>query len=131
MVPRTSISSLLLFSVPLLSTLVAAATAPTKCYYLDGSTDQNAGYRCNNATTGHSSCCAAGGLCYSNGVCQQSNNGVQDYLRVGCTDRTWKDSACLDQCTICEKHVSYPPTVADLLQTQMTLQPEYDSAMVQ
>jgi len=85
-----------------LQTRVRGLTTPTKCYYLDGSTDVNAGVRCDNSTTGNSACCQPGAVCYSNGVCQQSNGGVQDYLRVGCTDRTWKDPACLDQCTICE-----------------------------
>lgn len=82
----------------LLAGLVTSAGVPTKCYVLDGTSPSNAGYRCNNATTGQSSCCAAGGICYSNGVCQQSNGNVQDYLRVGCTDPTFKDPACLDQC---------------------------------
>ncbi|RDL37964.1 Uncharacterized protein BP5553_05397 [Venustampulla echinocandica] len=75
----------------------AAADVPTTCYILNGKVTTGA-FRCNNATTGHSSCCGAGGVCYSNGVCQESNSGVQDYLRVGCTDKTWRDPACLDQC---------------------------------
>lgn len=81
--------------------LVAGQTRPTRCYVLSGIAKIDAGYRCNNATTGHSSCCAAGAVCYSNGVCQQSNGPVQDYLRVGCTDPTWSDPACLQQCETC------------------------------
>ncbi|KAK6613570.1 hypothetical protein QC760_11106 [Botrytis cinerea] len=86
------------FSLPL---IVSAATTdtPTKCYVINGQHNANAGYRCDNSTTGHSSCCAAGAICFSNGVCQQANGNVQDYLRVGCTDPTWKDPACLNQCT--------------------------------
>ena len=89
------------FSLPL---IVSAATTdtPTKCYVINGQHNANAGYRCDNSTTGHSSCCAAGAICFSNGVCQQANGNVQDYLRVGCTDPTWKDPACLNQCTSCE-----------------------------
>ncbi|KAF7911362.1 uncharacterized protein EAF01_002869 [Botrytis porri] len=85
------------FSLPL---LVSAATTdtPTTCYVINGQHNANAGYRCDNSTTGHSSCCAAGAICFSNGVCQQANGDVQDYLRVGCTDPTWQDPACLNQC---------------------------------
>lgn len=89
-----------LLSTTFLST-VLTATAPTKCYHIDGSLAVTA-YRCDNSTTGQSTCCEVGAVCYSNGVCQQSNNGVQDYLRVGCTDSTWKDPACLDQCATCK-----------------------------
>lgn len=76
------------------------AEAPTTCYVLDGTANPSAGYRCDNSTSGDSACCAAGAICYSNGVCQQTNNGLQDYLRVGCTDPTWQAAACLDQCTL-------------------------------
>ena len=69
----------------LLSTPSAAVL--TQCYFIDGSTNVNAGFRCNNVTTGHSSCCQPGAVCYSNGVCQQDNEGIQDYLRVGCVSR--------------------------------------------
>jgi hypothetical protein len=43
--------------------------AGDQCYDLDG---QPAGgvYRCDNTTSGESSCCNAGQICYSNGVCQ-------------------------------------------------------------
>ncbi|EPE29768.1 hypothetical protein GLAREA_00928 [Glarea lozoyensis ATCC 20868] len=79
--------------------LLCAQNVPTTCYSIDGSSGLDSGFRCDNTTTGHSTCCAAGAICYSNGVCQQSNGPVQDYLRVGCTDKTWKDPACLEQCT--------------------------------
>ncbi|TGO25957.1 hypothetical protein BPAE_0069g00290 [Botrytis paeoniae] len=86
------------FSLPLLAS-AATTDTPTTCYVINGQHNANAGYRCDNSTTGHSSCCAAGAICFSNGVCQQANGNVQDYLRVGCTDPTWKDPACLNQCT--------------------------------
>ena len=102
---RAMSNSLLLSSAALLSLLAnfasSATDMPTTCYVINGKHTLSAGFRCNNQTTGHSSCCAIGGICYSNGVCQQSNSGVQDYLRVGCTDHTWQDPACLDQCTTC------------------------------
>jgi hypothetical protein len=91
---------LLLFcSVSLLG--YVTANTPTLCYVIDGEHNLNAGYRCDNGTTGHSTCCAAGATCYSNGLCVQMNGQVQDFLRVGCTDPTWQDPACLDKCTNC------------------------------
>ena len=103
MVSRGVAASILLSLIALLAGLGSSAVDyPTTCYVLDGTHNSAAGFRCDNSTTGHSACCAAGGICYSNGVCQQSNGDVQDYLRVGCTDQTWKDPACLDQCTICK-----------------------------
>ncbi|ESZ91050.1 hypothetical protein SBOR_8569 [Sclerotinia borealis F-4128] len=87
------------FSLPLLASASTTDT-PTTCYVIDGTHNYKAGYRCDNSTTGHSSCCQAGAICFSNGVCQQANGNAQDYLRVGCTDPTWKDPSCLNQCTI-------------------------------
>ncbi|KAH8592122.1 hypothetical protein B0O99DRAFT_689903 [Bisporella sp. PMI_857] len=89
--------ALLLFGARIIS-LVAAQDYPTKCYVLNGEAKSDAGFRCDNSTTGHSACCGIGAVCYSNGVCAQDNNGIQDYLRVGCTDETWEDPACLTQC---------------------------------
>jgi hypothetical protein len=89
-----------LSALPLL--LALDPNVPLTCYALDGTKTIKAGFRCDNSTSGHSTCCAPGAICYSNGVCQQSNGAVQDYLRVGCTDKTWKDPACLEQCTTCE-----------------------------
>ncbi|APA09561.1 predicted protein [Sclerotinia sclerotiorum 1980 UF-70] len=86
------------FSLPLLASASTTDT-PTACYVINGQHNADAGYRCDNSTTGHSTCCQAGAICFSNGVCQQANGNVQDYLRVGCTDPTWKDPACLNQCT--------------------------------
>ncbi|KAM3086106.1 hypothetical protein ACMFMG_000245 [Clarireedia jacksonii] len=89
---------LLFFSFSLLG-YVAAVDTPTLCYVINGQHNGNAGYRCDNSTSGHSTCCAAGATCYTNGLCVQMNGQVQDFLRVGCTDPTWEDPACLDQCT--------------------------------
>lgn len=85
----------------LLATAVADDDMPTTCYVLNGSPNGNAGYRCDNSTSGNSACCGIGATCYSNGVCKQMNGAVQDWLRVGCTDPSWQDPACLNQCTKC------------------------------
>jgi hypothetical protein len=91
---------LFLWALPLV--LALDPQVPTTCYSLNGAKRIQSGFRCDNSTTGHSTCCDPGAICYSNGVCQQSNGPVQDYLRVGCTDKTWKDPACLEQCKTCK-----------------------------
>jgi hypothetical protein len=93
-----AVSSLLfIFSFPPVLPLVVGQD---QCYFLDGTyTPDNC--RCNNATTGHSTCCETGAACWSNGVCQKNqtyNGGVMDYLRPGCTDPIRHDPACLDVC---------------------------------
>lgn len=93
-----AVSSLLfIFSFPPVLPLVLGQDG---CYFLDGTyTPDN--FRCNNATTGHSTCCETGGGCWSNGVCQKNqtyNGDVMDYLRYGCIDPTRHDPACLDVC---------------------------------
>ncbi|KAL3425361.1 hypothetical protein PVAG01_02152 [Phlyctema vagabunda] len=77
--------------------LVSSQNAGTQCYVLDG-TARRGFYRCNNETAGHTTCCDLGDTCYSNGVCAGPNNGIMDYQRKGCTDPTWQDPACLNQC---------------------------------
>ncbi|RDW73200.1 hypothetical protein BP6252_07107 [Coleophoma cylindrospora] len=77
--------------------VASAQDAGTQCYVLDGAASSDY-YRCNNETSGHSSCCQVGNTCYSNGVCQGYNGAVLDYLREGCTDPSWQDPACLDVC---------------------------------
>ena len=90
---------------PTTSTTAGAAkstkVSDAQCYFLNGAPSLNS-YRCDNSTAGHSTCCQAGAVCYSNGVCKVMNEGIQDWQRVGCTDPTWKDPACLDQCQKCE-----------------------------
>ncbi|KAI1120524.1 hypothetical protein F5Y10DRAFT_272971 [Nemania abortiva] len=70
------------------------------CYVLNGAVSIDHYFRCDNTTTGHSSCCQAGWTCWSNGVCEgiNVNGNVQDYTRSGCTDPTWEDPVCLSQC---------------------------------
>ncbi|KUJ24350.1 uncharacterized protein LY89DRAFT_713222 [Mollisia scopiformis] len=96
------ISRSVIFSLFLSSVLPWVAALQTTCYVLDGKANANAGFRCDNTTTGPSACCGPGATCYSNGLCMQDNGQVVDYLRVGCTDKTWQSPACLDQCNICE-----------------------------
>ncbi|KAH8884023.1 hypothetical protein GQ53DRAFT_409436 [Thozetella sp. PMI_491] len=81
----------------LVSSAAAASTTNNTCYWIDGSVSTDS-FRCDNSTTGHTTCCQAGAVCYSNGVCKVVNSGVQDWQRVGCTDSTWQDPSCLDQC---------------------------------
>lgn len=87
--------------VALIALSTTVATSNDTCYNIDGSVSTSS-FRCDNATTGHTTCCEPGAVCYSNGVCQTINSGVEDYQRVGCTDRTWQDAACLDECSQCE-----------------------------
>ncbi|KAL2109712.1 hypothetical protein VUR80DRAFT_2114 [Thermomyces stellatus] len=68
------------------------------CYFLDGSPAERL-FRCDNSTDGESTCCTAGSICWSNGVCQEDLPGLpRDYTRAGCTDPTWRDPACLREC---------------------------------
>ncbi|KAE8451038.1 hypothetical protein EG329_004710 [Mollisiaceae sp. DMI_Dod_QoI] len=93
-----SVTASFLFSSSLL--LYSVAGLETTCYVVDHQANRDAGFRCDNTTTGHSACCGSGATCYSNGLCKQDNGDFVDYLRVGCTDPTWQASECLDQCTI-------------------------------
>ncbi|KAF8850382.1 hypothetical protein BDZ45DRAFT_196145 [Acephala macrosclerotiorum] len=79
-------------SLPFLASLVSATS------YLPDGTLAPGAYRCNNATSGHSTCCEISSVCWSNGVCQKVSNGVTDWIRLGCTDPTWNDPACLHAC---------------------------------
>ncbi|CZT09442.1 uncharacterized protein RAG0_14212 [Rhynchosporium agropyri] len=98
MVPKlASISYFLSLAVSILAPNSSAQDSNT-CYVPNGRKTYDSGYRCNNITTGHSACCGEGAVCYSNGLCQQFNGPMVDFLRVGCTDRTWQDPACFTQC---------------------------------
>ncbi|KAI0892303.1 hypothetical protein F4806DRAFT_243710 [Annulohypoxylon nitens] len=67
------------------------------CYKIDGAALKDS-FRCDNSTAGHSSCCLSGQVCWSNGVCHGKTHGIDDWLRVGCTDYSWRDTACFDVC---------------------------------
>lgn len=79
----------------------------TECYANNGSLYSNTAATyvpCDPTAVesgGHSSCCAIGDLCMSNGLCMEASNepkGLNHYWRNGCTDKTWKDPACPNFC---------------------------------
>lgn len=49
---------------------------------------------------GHSTCCAIGDLCLTNGLCMHKGDVDKTnwYWRTGCTDKTWEDPACPKYC---------------------------------
>ncbi|KAJ4986950.1 hypothetical protein SVAN01_07491 [Stagonosporopsis vannaccii] len=53
---------------------------------------------------GHSTCCAIGDLCLTNGLCMHKEDVDKKnwYWRTGCTDKTWEDSACPKYCAAIE-----------------------------
>ncbi|KAI1092621.1 hypothetical protein F5B19DRAFT_197940 [Rostrohypoxylon terebratum] len=85
----------------LMTNLIIGGLAVTSeyqaCFRIDGAALE-ASFRCDNGTAGHSSCCMAGQVCWSNGVCHGKTHGVDDWLRIGCTDYSWRDTACFDVC---------------------------------
>ncbi|KAH6680832.1 hypothetical protein B0J14DRAFT_273823 [Halenospora varia] len=89
---KNSTYSCLLF----LPFLLVPAFAQT-CYTPDGSFLPGT-FRCDNSTSGHSTCCELGTKCWSNNVCEKLDKGITDWVRMGCTDPTFKDPACLNQC---------------------------------
>ncbi|KAI2473195.1 hypothetical protein F4781DRAFT_224999 [Annulohypoxylon bovei var. microspora] len=95
---RQSRGSAVVFSV---TNLIAGGLAATSefqaCYRIDGAVLVDT-FRCDNRTTNHSSCCMAGEVCWSNGVCQGKTAGRDDWLRRGCTDYSWREEACFDVC---------------------------------
>ncbi|KAH6641945.1 hypothetical protein C7974DRAFT_468415 [Boeremia exigua] len=48
----------------------------------------------------HSTCCAVGDTCLTNGFCAKAEwiNKRNYYIRDGCTDKTWQDPACPKYC---------------------------------
>ncbi|OAL43054.1 hypothetical protein IQ07DRAFT_650508 [Pyrenochaeta sp. DS3sAY3a] len=80
------------------------------CYNLRGIAsyfDGNTHLPCNQTAVdngGHSSCCAVGDLCLTNGMCRESSRKPSSnwYLRKACTDKTWKDPACPRYCEAIE-----------------------------
>ena len=97
---QTALAHLLLFAAA--ADAAARKQEGRKCYNIDGSINTFS-WPCNNGTAGHSTCCEPGATCWSNGVCAVPNPGHEpDYLRVGCTDPTWNDPACLKRCEQCE-----------------------------
>ena len=77
--------------------LVPTNAILTDCYYPNGLLEP-LNSPC-NPTANASACCGQGQRCFSNGVCEVSQqDGHIDFVRASCTDPTWKDPACLRQC---------------------------------
>jgi hypothetical protein len=78
----------------------------TKCYGIDGEpyATFDRYIPCNGtsvASGGHSSCCAPGDNCLTNGLCQGQRDNLRQsnlFWRNGCTDPTWSDPACPKFC---------------------------------
>lgn len=68
------------------------------CYYPDGNLDD--GLAPCNAGADVSSCCGRQDICLDNGYCiVQTENYGNRLSRAGCTDGTWKSSACPSYCS--------------------------------
>ncbi|KAF2489012.1 hypothetical protein BU16DRAFT_600653 [Lophium mytilinum] len=72
------------------------------CYFPDGSNTNAAFVPCNQTAIEegkHTSCCAPGDMCFTNGICKANNpNQLNWNWRDACTDPTWKDPACPNYC---------------------------------
>lgn len=71
--------------------------AEAACYYPSGRLAPN-DTPCRDDTT-HATCCGQGYACLSNGICQATGDearkpGATEYVRGGCTDKTWRSSSC-------------------------------------
>jgi hypothetical protein len=79
------------------------AIMPSKCYGIDGTpyATLDRYIPCNSTTSGHTSCCAPGDSCLTNGLCQgpaDNKRKANIFWRNGCTDPTWNDPACAKVC---------------------------------
>jgi len=82
--------SVLLFVADL--SLVLAQTNSTTCYYPDATVSEET-FPCNPGYV--STCCPAGTSCVDNQLCLAADGGL---LRGSCTDPTWSDPNCLQEC---------------------------------
>ena len=87
-----TIPRLLLFLIPLLATLAAAADQDSSCYFInkDRAVDD---VPCNTTTTGASVCCGKNDICLSNGLCYLQGSNGPGLSRGSCTDQNWS-GAC-------------------------------------
>ena len=89
--------SLLLLVLALLYISPAKGQERKTCYSVNGTPDP-AMSAC-NATAAQSSCCYSDSYCLSNGLCfGQSALYGNRLSRVGCTDASWRDPACFQNC---------------------------------
>lgn len=80
--------------VVLVLTLSRAASSTTTCYFNSGDVDEN-GHPCDTAAVangGHSACCHANDVCWSDGSCSTYGGNIP--YTMSCTDSTWDNSAC-------------------------------------
>lgn len=81
----------------LLVTFILVAQAQQTCYSINGNPDTTMS-PCNASAT-NSGCCYANEYCLTNGLCiNQALVGGNRLSRVGCTDKTWEDPACFQEC---------------------------------
>ncbi|KAH6661986.1 hypothetical protein B0J14DRAFT_663067 [Halenospora varia] len=84
------------------------------CYYPDGSeaikTNLGPTMLACDPSAKQSSCCAYGDNCMANGLCLSS---LLFFYRGACTDRTWKDSACLQECKNSTQMPSGSPSLSN------------------
>jgi hypothetical protein len=101
-IPQTSTR----VETPALRVRTRPPTMSTRCYGIDGSpyASFDRYIPCNAtaaATGGHTSCCAPGDNCLTNGLCQGPSDEKRKanlFWRNGCTDPTWNDAACPKHC---------------------------------
>ncbi|KAH8654585.1 hypothetical protein BGZ60DRAFT_532953 [Tricladium varicosporioides] len=84
------------------------------CYYPDGSeaikTSLGPTMLACDPLAKQSSCCAYGDNCMANGLCLSAQ---LFFYRGGCTDRSWKDSACLQECKNSTQMPSGSPSLSN------------------
>ncbi|KAI9742639.1 MAG: hypothetical protein M1818_003780 [Claussenomyces sp. TS43310] len=82
---------------------LVSSTLAASCYFPDGSAASNyTACSADASDTSPSTCCASGYACLNSGVCEHtgavgSGNG-DTWVRGGCTDQSWKSSACPNFC---------------------------------
>ena len=77
--------------------LILVVRAQQTCYSINGNPDTKMS-PC-NASAANSGCCYANEYCLTNGLCiNQALVGGNRLSRVGCTDKTWEDPACFQEC---------------------------------
>ncbi|ROW04876.1 hypothetical protein VMCG_04744 [Cytospora schulzeri] len=74
--------------------LLTGVSSTSTCYYNTGDIDDD-GHPCNPdavANGGHSACCHANDVCWSDGSCSTYGGNIP--YTMSCTDSTWGNSAC-------------------------------------
>jgi len=88
--------------LPLVTTFVLlhlAATAHAFCYFPNGQLTSNYQPCAGDIGTSATTCCDQGYACLGNGLCQATGfelpvPGAREFMRGGCTDKTWTNSGC-------------------------------------